>query len=70
VRSEVVTASELTRVSTFDVVARHERAAALLGSALLVLLAQFHHAASDAQRQAAIEKLDEVRRALYLILAD
>jgi len=37
---------------------------------LMGVVGQFHHAASDAQRQAAIEKLDEVRRALYLILAD
>lgn len=37
---------------------------------LMGVVGQFHHAASDAQRQAAIEKLDEARRALYLILAD
>jgi len=37
---------------------------------LMGVVGQFHHAASDAQREAAIEKLDEVRRALYLILAD
>jgi hypothetical protein len=34
------------------------------------VVGQFHHAATDAQRAAASEKLDEVRRALYLILAD
>jgi hypothetical protein len=34
------------------------------------VVGQFHHAASDAQRAAATAKLDEVRRALYLILAD
>ncbi|QEO09075.1 PadR family transcriptional regulator [Protaetiibacter larvae] len=37
---------------------------------LMGVVGQFHHAASDAQREAAIEKLDEARRALYLILAD
>lgn len=37
---------------------------------LMGVVGQFHHAASDGQRQAAIEKLDEARRALYLILAD
>jgi DNA-binding PadR family transcriptional regulator len=37
---------------------------------LMGVVGQFHHAASDAQRAAAVEKLDEVRRALYLILAD
>ncbi len=37
---------------------------------LMGVVGQFHHAASDAQRAAAIEKLDEARRALYLILAD
>jgi hypothetical protein len=31
---------------------------------------QFRHSATDAQRAAAIEKIDETRRALYLILAD
>lgn len=37
---------------------------------LMGVVGQFHHAATDAQRRAAIEKLDEARRALYLILAD
>lgn len=37
---------------------------------LMGVVGQFHHAASDAQRAAAVEKLDEARRALYLILAD
>ncbi len=37
---------------------------------LMGVVGQFHHAASDAQRQAAVEKIDELRRALYLILAD
>jgi DNA-binding PadR family transcriptional regulator len=37
---------------------------------LMGVVGQFHHAASDAQRAAATAKLDEVRRALYLILAD
>ena len=37
---------------------------------LMGVVGQFHHAASDAQRTAAVEKLDEARRALYLILAD
>ena len=31
---------------------------------------QFRHGASDAQRKAAVEKLDDARRALYLILAE
>src|SRR5690606_4324221 len=39
-------------------------------SKLMGVVGQFHHAASDAQRAAAVEKLDEARRALYLILAD
>lgn len=37
---------------------------------LMRVVGQFPHAATEAQRQAAIEKLDETRRALYLILAD
>ncbi|HQA23021.1 MAG TPA: PadR family transcriptional regulator [Rhodoglobus sp.] len=37
---------------------------------LMGVVGQFHHAASDTQRAAAVEKLDEVRRALYFILAD
>ena len=37
---------------------------------LMGVVGQFHHAATDAQRAAAVEKLDEARRALYLILAD
>lgn len=37
---------------------------------LMGVVGQFPHAATDAQRAAAIEKLDEARRALYLILAD
>lgn len=37
---------------------------------LMGVVGQFHHAASDAQREAAVAKLDEARRALYLILAD
>jgi DNA-binding PadR family transcriptional regulator len=43
----------------------HESVGKLMG-----VVGQFHHAATDAQRAAASEKLDEVRRALYLILAD
>jgi hypothetical protein len=34
------------------------------------VVGQFRHAASDAQRKAATEKIDEARRALYLILAE
>lgn len=37
---------------------------------LMGVAQQFRHSATDAQRAAAIEKLDEARRALYLILAD
>ncbi|ASN18737.1 PadR family transcriptional regulator [Arthrobacter sp. YN] len=37
---------------------------------LMGVVHQFRSAATDEQRQAAIEKLDETRRALYLILAD
>jgi DNA-binding PadR family transcriptional regulator len=37
---------------------------------LMGVVHQFRHSATDAQRAAAIEKLDETRRALYLILAD
>ncbi|MCR1162109.1 MULTISPECIES: PadR family transcriptional regulator [Micrococcaceae] len=37
---------------------------------LMGVIHQFRAAATDEQRQAAIEKLDETRRALYLILAD
>jgi DNA-binding PadR family transcriptional regulator len=37
---------------------------------LMGVVQQFRHSATDAQRAAAIEKLDETRRALYLILAD
>ncbi len=37
---------------------------------LMGVMAQFRHGATDGQRKAAAEKLDEARRALYLILAD
>lgn len=37
---------------------------------LMGVVHQFRSAATDAQRSAAVEKLDEARRALYLILAD
>ena len=37
---------------------------------LMGVVGQFRHAASDAQRKAAVEKIDEARRALYLILAE
>ncbi|GAB3404653.1 hypothetical protein GCM10027515_16930 [Schumannella luteola] len=37
---------------------------------LMGVIGQFHHGASEAQRKAAAEKLDEARRALYLILAE
>jgi len=37
---------------------------------LMGVVGQFRHSATEAQRTAAIEKLDEARRALYLILAD
>jgi DNA-binding PadR family transcriptional regulator len=37
---------------------------------LMGVVGQFHHSATDAQRAAAVEKLDETRKALYLILAE
>ncbi|TPW70302.1 PadR family transcriptional regulator [Schumannella sp. 10F1B-5-1] len=37
---------------------------------LMGVIGQFHHGATEAQRKAAVEKLDEARRALYLILAE
>jgi len=37
---------------------------------LMRVIHQFRMAASDQQRQAAVEKIDEARRALYHILAD
>lgn len=43
----------------------HESVGKLVG-----VVHQFRSSATDAQRAAATEKLDEVRRALYLILAD
>ncbi|PPF87283.1 PadR family transcriptional regulator [Subtercola sp. Z020] len=43
----------------------HESVAKLVG-----VVQQFRHGATDEQRTAATEKLDEARRALYLILAD
>lgn len=43
----------------------HESLGKLFG-----VVQQFHGSATDAQRTAAAEKLDEARRALYLILAD
>jgi len=43
----------------------HESVAKLMG-----VVHQFRFAATDAQRSAAVEKLDEARRALYAILAD
>lgn len=49
-----------------------ESATALFESVgkLMGVVGQFRHSATDAQRAAAVEKLDEARRALYLILAD
>ncbi len=51
---------------------RTAEGAALFESAgkLMSVLGQFRHGATDAQRKAAAEKLDETRRALYLILAE
>jgi DNA-binding PadR family transcriptional regulator len=37
---------------------------------LMGVVHQFRHSATDAQRKAAVEKIDEARRALYLILAE
>jgi len=65
-------ADELTRAWESSAPRRTEQELAFQQSVgkLMGVVGQFHHAASDAQREAAIEKLDEVRRALYLILAD
>ncbi|MCU1558577.1 MAG: PadR family transcriptional regulator, partial [Microbacteriaceae bacterium] len=51
---------------------RSQEAGAFFESAgkLMGVIAQFRHAATDEQRKAAVEKLDETRRALYLILAE
>jgi DNA-binding PadR family transcriptional regulator len=51
---------------------RTAEAAALWESVgkLMGVVGQFRHGATDAQRKAAAEKLDETRRALYLILAE
>ncbi len=51
---------------------RSEEAGAFFESVgkLMGVVAQFRHGASDVQRKAAVEKLDEARRALYLILAE
>lgn len=51
---------------------RSEESAAFYESVgkLMGVVHQFRSAATDAQRAAAVEKIDEVRRALYLILAD
>jgi hypothetical protein len=43
----------------------HESVGKLMG-----VIHQYRFSATDAQRTAAIDKLDEARRALYLILAD
>ncbi|MES2092437.1 MAG: PadR family transcriptional regulator [Actinomycetota bacterium] len=51
---------------------RSAQAGAFLESVgkLMGVVHQFRHSATDAQRAAAIEKIDDARRALYLILAD
>jgi DNA-binding PadR family transcriptional regulator len=48
-----------------SVAAFHQSVAKLIG-----VVHQVRFAGTDEQRKAAIEKLDEARRALYLILAD
>jgi hypothetical protein len=65
-------ADQLTRAWESGAPKRSEQELAFQQSVgkLMGVVGQFHHAASDAQRAAASEKLDEVRRALYLILAD
>jgi len=64
-------AEQLTRAWESGAPKRSEQELAFQQSVgKLMGVGQFHHAASDAQRAAASEKLDEVRRALYLILAD
>jgi Predicted transcriptional regulators len=49
-----------------------EADAAFFGSVgkLMGVIHQFHLSATEAQRASAIDKIDELRRALYLILAD
>ncbi|RQP10653.1 MAG: PadR family transcriptional regulator [Microbacteriaceae bacterium] len=63
---------ELTRAWESGAPRRSEQELALQQSVgrLMGVVGQFHHAATDAQRAAAVEKLDEARRALYFILAD
>lgn len=65
-------AEELTRAWESGAPKRSEQELAFQQSVgkLMGVVGQFHHAASDGQRAAATSKLDEVRRALYLILAD
>jgi len=65
-------ADELTRAWESGAPKRSEQELAFQQSVgkLMGVVGQFHHAASDAQRAAAVDKLDEARRALYLILAD
>ncbi|MGN6273660.1 MAG: PadR family transcriptional regulator [Protaetiibacter sp.] len=65
-------ADELTRAWESGAPKRSEQELAFQQSVgkLMGVVGQFHHAATDAQRAAAIAKLDEARRALYLILAD
>ena len=65
-------ADELSRAWESGAPKRSEQELAFQQSVgkLMGVVGQFHHAASDEQRTAAVEKLDEVRRALYRILAD
>ncbi|MDF2444158.1 MAG: hypothetical protein JWR01_2361 [Subtercola sp.] len=62
---ELKKAWEATPGRSAEDAAFHESVAKLVG-----VVQQFRHGATTAQRQAASEKLDEARRALYLILAD
>lgn len=62
---------ELNRA--WDAVPRPSESATELFQAigkLMGVVGQFRHTATDAQRTAATEKIDEARKALYLILAD
>ncbi|MFT4028564.1 MAG: PadR family transcriptional regulator [Protaetiibacter sp.] len=65
-------AEELSRAWASGAPKRSEQELAFQQSVgkLMGVVGQFHHAANDEQRRAAAEKLDEARRALYLILAD
>lgn len=71
-RGYVAEHAEETEQAWSDVPRPSESAVALFESVgkLMGVVGQFRYAATDAQRAAAAEKIDEARRALHLILAD